>query len=388
MKQLFIFIAFFSTFSSLSSQNCGFKTIGTAFVDDILRGSNRVASLRSSLIIPVVVHVVRHTSDEIVSDANVFAQIDILNRDFNARNGDLQNVPIEFKDKIGNVGIQFCLVIKDSIGTAHSGIIRVRTAVKTIGLKDSLFSDKLGGSTPWNTSKYLNIWVANTGENITGLGSYPTPTPQLNEGVIIHPRYFGQNKTDKFGLGRVAVHEIGHYFGLYHTWGKTRDSLCTSDEVEDTPPQKSAYAGCPIYPQYSCNASNMFMNFMDYVDDPCMLLFTNGQKARMLATITHFRQGLLQSAACSINPNRGIDAKAYPNPARNTISVDYNLTDKFEEAYISLFDFTGREIKRQKLVVAQNQLQWETRQMQTGLYLIAIYADKHLVWQTKVSVQK
>ena len=82
MRQLFIFIAFSSIFPSLSSQNCGFKTIGTAFVDDILRSPNRVASLRSSLIIPVVVHVVRHTSDDIVADANIFAQIDILNRDF------------------------------------------------------------------------------------------------------------------------------------------------------------------------------------------------------------------------------------------------------------------------------------------------------------------
>lgn len=79
---------------------------------------------------------------------------------------------------------------------------------------------------------------------------------------------------------------------------------------------------------------------------------------------------------------------AYPNPARNTINVDYNLTDKFEEAYISLFDFTGREIKRQKLVAAQSQVQWQTDEMQTGLYLISIYTDNRLVWKTKVSIQK
>ena len=79
---------------------------------------------------------------------------------------------------------------------------------------------------------------------------------------------------------------------------------------------------------------------------------------------------------------------AYPNPARNTINVDYNLTDKFEDAYISLFDFTGREIKRQKLVANQSQVQWQTDQLQSGLYLISIYADNRLVWKTKVSVQK
>jgi Secretion system C-terminal sorting domain len=79
---------------------------------------------------------------------------------------------------------------------------------------------------------------------------------------------------------------------------------------------------------------------------------------------------------------------AYPNPTHTTISVDYNLTDKFENAYISLFDFTGREIKRQKLVASQSQVQWQTSDMQAGIYLISIHADNRLVWQTKVSVQK
>ena len=69
-------------------------------------------------------------------------------------------------------------------------------------------------------------------------------------------------------------------------------------------------------------------------------------------------------------------------------NVNYNLVDKFEDAYISLFDFTGREIKRQKLVAPQSQVQWQTDDMQTGLYLISIYTDNRLVWKTKVSIQK
>ena len=92
------------------------------------------------------------------------------------------------------------------------------------------------------------------------------------------------------------------------------------------------------------------------------------------------------SALSSAKPNSQF--VAYPNPARNTINVDYKLTDKFEDAYISLFDFTGREIKRQKLVANQSQVQWQTDQLQSGLYLISIYADNRLVWKTKVSVQK
>ncbi len=92
------------------------------------------------------------------------------------------------------------------------------------------------------------------------------------------------------------------------------------------------------------------------------------------------------SALISAKPNSQF--MAYPNPARNTINVDYKLTEKFEDAYISLFDFTGREIKRQKLMANQSQVQWQTDQLQSGLYLISIYADNRLVWKTKVSVQK
>jgi hypothetical protein len=383
MRQLLTFAALCFITPLLLSQNCGFNQVGSPLVDDILKGPNRVASLRSTLTIPVVVHVVRHASDEVVSDATIFSQIDILNRDFNAKNGDLQYVPAEFKDRIGNIGIRFCLVTKDSNTNPHSGIIRVRTAIKLIGLKDSLFSDKLGGSTPWNTNKYLNIWVANTGESITGIASYPMPTPQLNEGVVIHPRYFGQNTTAKFGLGRVAVHEVGHYLGLYHIWGRTRDSLCTSDEVEDTPPQKSAYGGCPTYPQYSCNSSNMFMNFMDYVDDPCMLLFTQGQKARMLATIMTFRKDLLQSESCMINPNRPFSIKVFPNPTNLNLNIDYTLDNANGELNIRVFDIIGKTVFKQTLDAFKAPLSINVSNLPKGMYIVSITVQGRETHSTK-----
>ncbi len=100
-------------------------------------------------------------------------------------------------------------------------------------------------------------------------------------------------------------------------------------------------------------------------------------------------QGLkAQTPNASNAAKSGNQFVAYPNPAHGTIHVDYNLEGKFEDAYISLIDFTGREIKRQKIYANRSQVQWQTEQMQSGLYLITIYADKRLVWQTKISVQK
>lgn len=47
----------------------------------------------------------------------------------------------------------------------------------------------------------------------------------------------------------------------------------------------------------------MFMNFMDYVNDNCMNLFTNGQKDRMLAALnSNARKGLKNAVACRTTP--------------------------------------------------------------------------------------
>ena len=46
--------------------------------------------------------------------------------------------------------------------------------------------------------------------------------------------------------------------------------------------------GKPTFPHVTCNNGpngDMFMNYMDYVDDDAMFMFTAGQVARMNATL-------------------------------------------------------------------------------------------------------
>ena len=83
------------------------------------------------------------------------------------------------------------------------------------------------------------------------------------------------------------MHEIGHWLNLRHIWGDTED--CSgSDFVADTPNAAGPNYGKPSFPHVSCAngpSGDMFMNFMDYVDDAAMLLFTPEQVARMHATL-------------------------------------------------------------------------------------------------------
>ena len=84
-----------------------------------------------------------------------------------------------------------------------------------------------------------------------------------------------------YNLGRTATHEVGHYLNLRHIWG---DGRCRQDDfVTDTPSSDGANYGCPSYPTVNCSSTDMTMNYMDYTDDGCMYMFTDGQRNRMRA---------------------------------------------------------------------------------------------------------
>jgi len=90
-----------------------------------------------------------------------------------------------------------------------------------------------------------------------------------------------------FDLGRTATHEVGHWLNLIHIWGDRNDCGGT-DYVTDTPNAQLPNYGKPKFPHISCtNGPNgdMFMDYMDYVDDAAMVMFTAGQVARMNATL-------------------------------------------------------------------------------------------------------
>ena len=81
-----------------------------------------------------------------------------------------------------------------------------------------------------------------------------------------------------YELGRTAVHEAGHWLGLKHIWG---DADCGDDFVDDTPKQRSYNIGCPSGSRITCNngpTGDMYTNYMDYTNDACINLFTEGQK--------------------------------------------------------------------------------------------------------------
>lgn len=254
-----------------------------AFLD---KRKNGAAQARTGILtIPVVVHVIYNKAQENISDAQIQSQIDVLNEDFRKMNSDASKTPAEFT--AADMQIQFTL----------AQVTRKYSSKTSWGTNDAMKKSSQGGVDPVDPAHNMNMWICNIGGGILGYAQFPGG-PAATDGVVFSPQYCGSRDKQPagetfylsapFDKGRTATHEVGHYLNLRHIWG---DGNCSADDyVTDTPTAAAANYGCPTYPQKSCSSnggfsSDMFMNYMDYVDDACMFMFTAGQKARMDAVL-------------------------------------------------------------------------------------------------------
>lgn len=259
--------------------------------------------------IPVVVHVLYNSELENISDQQIQSQIDVLNEDFRLQNSDSLLPSHPFWVNATDCLIEFCLASQDENGNPSNGITRTYTDSLSFSGNDFVKFNETGGKDNWDPTQYLNIWVCNLdGSGGTlGYAQFPSDLAEYPEtdGVVIDFRCFGRIGTagiapfENNDLGRTATHEVGHWLNLFHIWG---DDQCGDDLVDDTPTQEFSNFSCPQFPSVSCNNGpngDMFMNYMDYVNDNCMCMFSYGQSERMDAAIFNIRDGLLNSNGCN-----------------------------------------------------------------------------------------
>jgi Pregnancy-associated plasma protein-A len=204
-------------------------------------------------------------------------------------------VPEVWSSLVGDAKIQFEPATKDPDGKTTSGITRTATTADGFGVENTVKAKKTGGVDTWPADRYLNIWVCNLRGGLLGYAQFPGG-PSKTDGVVILYTAFGTEgaATAPFDKGRTTTHEVGHWLSLRHIWGD-RNDCSGNDFVADTPPAQQANMGTPTFPHMTCNNGpdgDMFMNYMDYVDDAAMFMFTHGQVARMNATLAGPRKKL------------------------------------------------------------------------------------------------
>ena len=243
---------------------------------------------------------------------------------------------------------------------------------------DKMKFSKEMGDDAWDAKSYLNIWVCHL-DRLAGYASFPGG-PAEKDGVVLDFGAFGITGSGAYGLGRTAVHEIGHWLNLKHTWG---DANCGDDHVDDTPKQSNYTVGCPSSVRITCgNAPNgdMYMNYMDFTNDACLNLFTMGQKARMRAL---FAPGGARSSILSSNglgtpqsseipvpdePPRWLHSKIYPVPAKDELTLDIAYDERWVGKVVTILNLQG-QVVMQVLINSKTQ-KININNLQPGMYFL------------------
>jgi hypothetical protein len=266
---------------------------------------------------PIVFHIIHRPNEAIgvgqnLSDQTIIDQLETLNEDLAAVNAGWVDVPPRWANIKGNPQMQFCLAEVDPNGAPTSGIIRHEYS--NVPSRDFI-RNTIKPETHWDTNDYYNVWIlpipGTTAQGgVLGWAFFPSAHGRNFDGTVQDYRFTGKG-------GKTLTHEVGHSFGLPHTWGS---GGCGNDDgIADTPLQEANTNSIqrmrcngttwPTGPS-SCGNEHMYINYMDYSPDACALTFTVGQGDAMRGVANGRRVSLIQNtpsvaASCSTGAPTG-----------------------------------------------------------------------------------
>lgn len=249
---------------------------------------------KATLYIPVAVHFPTGTeADRACLEAHAQTQIDVINADYTKTNADHAAgwagaiAADAFYNTItpGSVDVKFCIATKNH-PTVSPAISDGNLAV-TIGSQSGSYAST-DSNTTW--AGYMNFVIKDAGAGILG---YSPLAGSISGGqcVVMGFAAYGTGAGctgfvpgAPYNLGRTVTHELGHFYNLDHTFNG--GCAAPGDSVADTPAVAAATYGTPAPGSVAgCTAGEkaLTMNYMDYVNDTHMFMFSAGQATRVEA---------------------------------------------------------------------------------------------------------
>lgn len=154
---------------------------------------------------------------------------------------------------------------------------------------------------------YINFLAPIYG--LLGYATFPLPrkvdraSDRLYDGVVLDYLTLPSRPSEPvpwdYALGKTAVHEVGHWLTLLHTFqggcaGNLNFGMWSGDLVMDTPAEASPTFKCdkPVDTCPNEPGIDSLNNYMSYADDVCLNTFTAGQVERLVAGFDGLRRGV------------------------------------------------------------------------------------------------
>ena len=338
--------------------------------------SNRAAMM--TLFIPVAVHYTE--AAEVNRDCLVALaqnQVDILNADFQGNNADMDQWPAASASypgvNTGSLDVEFVLATLNHPAGTDPDLVEGEPAV-TIG-----YNFGGGSDIDSNWSGYMNFVVKNIGGGVLGYSPLGG-SPGAGQTVVMTTSAFGEGAGcpgvvpgAPYNLGRTLTHELGHFLNLGHTF---TGSCGTDDAVADTPNIDQPNFGCPAVGGVTqCGNTSLTMNFMDYVNDACMFMLTEGQTDRSQAWLDviggQFNDNVLSVEEFEADRIFAI----YPNPADNEITIQSVSNILNAGAKIELHDMLGRRVINETLRSTVEEQKINVSSLNEGVYLLKVSSE-------------
>ncbi len=303
-------------------------------------------------VIPTVIH--KENTITTYDAATAQSIVDELTLYFRKRNPYITNVVTSidpaFQSIVADVEVEFKLAQKDQYGQATQGVVN-----------ESAFNS-------WNNGNltlplYYEVFVVDN-----------PPMPGASAIATMPGGGYTAPAVTTIYTGATLAHESGHWLNLYHTFGYTNaagnpNNCFYDDYVSDTPP---CVGGTSCYstqanPINTCHndtpdLNDNYQNFMDYRTG-CQLMFTQGQKNRMVATLQTdpLRSKLWTSQNLSATGVSGLaiypcdslttgqsaivqknsTIKVYPNP---TVDGSFTITHVDYSDLLRVYNVFGQEV--------------------------------------------